>query len=276
MFLRRFMGTIKGQVRDLNWFMVVLDFVIVVVGVLLAFQITNWNDGRKARAQLAEAETAIKYDLFFNYVYAQERMSLQTCRVERLAALIKQLEEPGGMWTGMPFGDASDRAIAPVFRTPYRPWAGGLWNAELARGTLSGMKVSERQNLDFIFKQSAGVEAQQHQITDLAMRLKTLSHSMQLSHEDRLRYLDVVAQIDGISFWAELGASQVCAAIEDLGLKYDADEQKDLLAQVQSAIDLKLHRKQYGECAKPVVIAIFNDPKSGSGKKSLCSSTPYN
>ena len=42
MLLRR----ITKHVKDQNWFAVGLDFFIVVAGILIAFQITNWNDGR--------------------------------------------------------------------------------------------------------------------------------------------------------------------------------------------------------------------------------------
>ncbi|MEP0200924.1 MAG: DUF6090 family protein [Halioglobus sp.] len=41
MILRR----ITGHVKDQNWFAVGLDFFIVVVGILIAFQITSWNEG---------------------------------------------------------------------------------------------------------------------------------------------------------------------------------------------------------------------------------------
>jgi hypothetical protein len=34
-------------VKDQNWFAVALDFFIVVAGILIAFQITNWNEGRR-------------------------------------------------------------------------------------------------------------------------------------------------------------------------------------------------------------------------------------
>ena len=37
---------ITKHVRDQNWFAVALDFFIVVVGILLAFHITNWNEVR--------------------------------------------------------------------------------------------------------------------------------------------------------------------------------------------------------------------------------------
>ena len=41
---------ITEHIRAQNWFAVGLDFLIVVVGILIAFQITNWNEGRDDRA----------------------------------------------------------------------------------------------------------------------------------------------------------------------------------------------------------------------------------
>jgi len=38
--------SLTKHIRDQNWFAVAIDFFIVVVGILLAFQITNWNEAR--------------------------------------------------------------------------------------------------------------------------------------------------------------------------------------------------------------------------------------
>lgn len=43
--------SLTKHVRDQNWFAVFLDFFIVVVGILIAFQITNWNEARQERQQ---------------------------------------------------------------------------------------------------------------------------------------------------------------------------------------------------------------------------------
>lgn len=45
MLLRR----VTKHVKDQNWFAVALDFVIVVVGILIAFQITNWTEARSKK-----------------------------------------------------------------------------------------------------------------------------------------------------------------------------------------------------------------------------------
>lgn len=266
-----------GHIKAQNWFAVVLDFLVVVLGVLLAFQITNWNDGRKAKAQLAEAETEIKSDLFMNYVYAKERLSLQACRVERLRDLSERLLEPGETWTGAPFGDGANRAIDQVFRSPNRPWGGRFWQAELARGTFSEMTARKREELDFVFKQSGDIEVQQNKITDLAARLKVLSNTMKLSHEDRMRYYDIVAEIDENSFWTELKASQLCAMIEGLGLSYDEEERKRLLPRVKAILDLDMRRKEYGQCVEPVIVSLFDAGETDAArKKSSCSLASYN
>ena len=65
MLLRR----VIEHVKDQNWTAVGLDFVIVVVGVLMAFQIAEWNENHNAKALrstaldrlLAESEQAVLY-----------------------------------------------------------------------------------------------------------------------------------------------------------------------------------------------------------------------
>jgi len=51
---------VSEHVKDQNWFAVFVDFLIVVIGILLALQITNWNDARQAtyreKAVLAQLE----------------------------------------------------------------------------------------------------------------------------------------------------------------------------------------------------------------------------
>ena len=59
MLLRR----ISKHVKDPNWFAIALDFVIVVVGILIAFQITNWNERSKA----SEREKIILVQLYAEF-----------------------------------------------------------------------------------------------------------------------------------------------------------------------------------------------------------------
>ena len=51
------------HIREQNWFAVGLDFLIVVVGILIAFQITSWNDGLSARQLEREYMILLTTDL---------------------------------------------------------------------------------------------------------------------------------------------------------------------------------------------------------------------
>ncbi|MCR9224025.1 MAG: hypothetical protein NXH70_08125 [Hyphomonas sp.] len=68
MLLRR----ITKHVKEQNWFAVGLDFFIVVVGILIAFQITNWSEGRQDR--VLERDTLIRlYQDISESVEGQQR-----------------------------------------------------------------------------------------------------------------------------------------------------------------------------------------------------------
>jgi hypothetical protein len=109
MLLRRMSEHVKGQ----NWFAVALDFVIVVFGVFIGFQLNTWNDNRKldeayaqARARLvAESEaniTAIQALIRQNEavlpVVRSAIAALETCDVseESEAAFLKGLNQIRG------------------------------------------------------------------------------------------------------------------------------------------------------------------------------------
>jgi hypothetical protein len=59
MILRR----LTQHIKDQNWFAVLLDFFIVVVGILIAFQITNWSAQLTLRGQEAGVMQSIADDL---------------------------------------------------------------------------------------------------------------------------------------------------------------------------------------------------------------------
>lgn len=45
------LGRIAGHVRAQNWTAITLDFLIVVVGIFVGLQVSNWNDARLLRAE---------------------------------------------------------------------------------------------------------------------------------------------------------------------------------------------------------------------------------
>lgn len=71
MLLRR----ITQHVKEQNWFAVAVDFFIVVAGILIAFQITNWNAAREAKA--TEQELIIRLEDEFSEIAASFEITLE-------------------------------------------------------------------------------------------------------------------------------------------------------------------------------------------------------
>ena len=55
--------SVTQHVNDQNWFAVFLDFFIVVVGVFVGIQVSNWNDARTERQQERAFLSALKSDV---------------------------------------------------------------------------------------------------------------------------------------------------------------------------------------------------------------------
>lgn len=88
MLLRR----VSNHINEQNWFAVGVDFVIVVVGVFIGIQVSNWNENQKAEAneqvtllQLAEEFADIKSVL-------ERQITVREEWVENLSVLISALE----------------------------------------------------------------------------------------------------------------------------------------------------------------------------------------
>ena len=62
MILRR----VREHVTSHNWFAVAVDFAIVVIGVFVGIQASNWNQARAERAQAREYRAMLLNDLDAN------------------------------------------------------------------------------------------------------------------------------------------------------------------------------------------------------------------
>lgn len=73
-------------VREQNWFAVVLEFVIVVSGVLLAFQVSTWSSEARERAYVRDVLERVHIELIG---LAEVRANIVGTRAERLALLLE-------------------------------------------------------------------------------------------------------------------------------------------------------------------------------------------
>jgi hypothetical protein len=250
MLLRR----LTQHVNEQNWFALVLDFVIVVIGVGLALMAEQWiSDGQK-RADLIEAQDNLEMDLLANYFNAKERIALSDCRESSLRELGERLLKPGEKWEPIHRTD-SDRngglAFAAVLRSPSRVWGSRIWEAELGRGTFNTLDAERRYLLNRVFVQGSETGELQDRIQAAQARLKALSQVTELSRADRLRYFEIVAEIDQDSFDIELRSGQIVTAIETIGFEYDEEELTEIREMVTEQNTGAT--AVYGECREPIV-----------------------
>ena len=81
--------SITKHVKEQNWFAVVLDFVVVVVGILIALQISNWNELRQARI----AESTLLVSLEGDFKTLKDTLENRFARAKRLIADTSELIE---------------------------------------------------------------------------------------------------------------------------------------------------------------------------------------
>lgn len=78
MLLRR----VTQHVGDQNWFAVIIDFAIVVVGVFIGIQVANWNDTRVNRQLEVETLAAILTDLQADETSLQRAIALADVSIQ--------------------------------------------------------------------------------------------------------------------------------------------------------------------------------------------------
>lgn len=209
--------TLTKHIREQNWFAVALDFVIVVLGVGMALAAGEWLSMRAQKADLAVARLAIDQEMSDIYHNALERLALKECRiaqVQRLANKLKNMDEP---WTGLPAYPNSSAILGSldsVMRSPFRPWRSGSWEAAKARGLLNHMEEAQRQALENTFFIVPIAIELQNTIFSKQSLLKALTLEADLTPADRLRYYDVMAEIDAASALLEEGSEYTIADME--------------------------------------------------------------
>lgn len=255
--------SLTKHVKDQNWFAVGLDFFIVVAGILLAFQITNWSELRGEKSAFARAEIAITGDLIDNYINAKTRLALSECRKLALRNLGEQILQPEEDWEPAP--NASPNSDLPAFsqvlRSPKRYWKVRIWETELARGSFDLMELDRRQDIDLIFTAVRAMAVFQGDLENNESRLEILGQANELSRAERYKLFEIVSVIDGQSVAMEQIGQNIVDGIEALDLKLNETERDALRAEVA---DLNERRPAvYGECSAPIVTRFLDDLDNG-------------
>ena len=84
--------SLTKHIRDQNWFAVLLDFFIVVVGILIAFQITNWNEARSNFAEEREILRQLSIEFEVIEAGATDSLAFQQNAIAGLTTIAASLD----------------------------------------------------------------------------------------------------------------------------------------------------------------------------------------
>ena len=87
-----FINRISAALRRQDWPTVTVEFLLVVLGVLLALQLDNWNERRKDRALFQDYLVQLKADLREDIEQAEQRIEASKYLDERAAYLVSVIE----------------------------------------------------------------------------------------------------------------------------------------------------------------------------------------
>lgn len=259
MILRR----ITKHIRDQNWFAVGLDFVIVVAGILLAFQITHWSDVQREKASLARAQTALTDDLLDNYLGAKIQVAITECRMISLRKLGERLMGESDEWTVIP-DEEMDRgwqSFDYVIALPKRAWAYRVWNSELARGNFDRMDPARRKHIDDIF---ADVQIMENFTTASVSnegRLMILGQTTILTRPERNRLFEILGKFDAQASALALIGGNIVRDTDALELQLNDTQTKMMADEIERLHGVYLDNNL--ECFKPITTPYVDGVKAG-------------
>lgn len=230
----------------------------------------EWSQGRLERLDLARAERDINNEISEVYIYDYGRLAIAPCRKARYAELAALLLAPDPNWLGSPgpYGDGmltKHRVLPPALRSSMRPWDSLAWDTELRKGTLDRMDPQKRRLLSSHYESMKSIASLQEDIYKIESRLQVLSHPVEMTMSDRLRYYDVLAEADAQSAGLELLAEQIIDHTEQGGLLTLSGDER--LALQESLGTTNASRDAvYGDCVEPAELPVLqNEPAAAEG-----------
>ena len=127
--------SITKHVKEQNWFAVALDFFIVVVGILIAFQITNWSEARSDNSRIERRLANVVDDLRADIIEVEGIIKTTEWRASAIQTVLDSADEPITPRYQTPFGDVVETPKFPVFEGEF-PWDAA--NAIVWLATLDG------------------------------------------------------------------------------------------------------------------------------------------
>lgn len=203
------LARLARSIREQDWLVVAIEFVIVVAGILLALQVDQWAEQRAERALEREYLHRLVEDLEIERAHLSATLQSTQNRVDAVHYLERVLQEP-------------DRALEEPARVPWAietvswrafPRVNGFVFRELqSTGRLILIRsVALRRALA---EHYAEIDQDERVGVDLSAQRRFEAATAGLATTDELISVEMVDSVDGISIEAERAREMVVALAE--------------------------------------------------------------
>ena len=218
--LRKLTADQQRSVR--HWTM---EFVVVLVGVLLALWFQQWGERRRAVADMRAAEAAIHDEVKEALKSLIWREAISKCHRERAELLQSMLLNSTMKWQGLNEnaliavkGTLPASVAQSVYQRPVDTFTDAAWASALATGALAPMDRERFSRMVGIYDQIQYLRRTRELEDDAASRLSPLGFPMQLTPELRAEMLRGVYDVDRARFTFELiSADELATSMKQLG-----------------------------------------------------------
>ena len=185
--------SITKHVKDQNWFAVALDFFIVVAGILIAFQITNWSEARREVALQLTYTHRLESDFERIRQRLEEHVATFTESVSGTDYILSlALDSDDAPSETKPDEKRLARAVSGLFQERVPPPMSATYLEMVSEGKLSGLrddqlrdKLAEYVRLQSVVQALSGYALDNNVVqTPILQRYfvsKTVSDDMSLS-----------------------------------------------------------------------------------------------
>lgn len=199
--MRRFTDDQKKSVR--HWAM---EFVVVVVGVLLALWLQGWWERQRALSDMRAAEEAIHDEVRTALEALVWRKAISKCHIDRLSLLKSMLLKGDDSWPGLQENPLTVRSPVPqsifpgVYFRPADAFTTAAWSSALTSGALAPMDRERFAKLVAVYDQIEAWRRARDDETEAVSALGALAFPIRLTPELRAQFLQSLYRVDRARF----------------------------------------------------------------------------
>ena len=246
-----------------------MEFVIVVVGVLLALWLQQWGERRRALADMRDAEAAIHDEVRTALQQMMWRKAISKCHIDRQELLKSMLLKSGENWPGLEENALAvsarripESVIPSVYSRPLDTLTTAAWTSALTTGALAPMDRDKFTKLVAIYDQIETWRNARDDETDAVSKMSPLAFPMRLTPELKAQMLESVYRVDRARFtFAMASPADFAASMRELGGDDTAAVDRQIRKDTAETIAMGF---VWRKCVVPVENP-FRAPRSATG-----------